>query len=225
MARHMDSLSEENQSMTPPLRTASCQCHLSTTTNDLFKMQVLLIIQSVKGSDSSCSTAVLGLATISRFFPVALLVVSTNPLNTVSIYILLFHVFEICILLPVFSLVCSLSCEVLPKTFYTNTVYLKSTSKSLCITLPCISLSPQAWLKVFAMKQGVVGIKGVKSSLYLCMSGQGLAYGAVCSPLHSSHQKCVMHVYCETVCTFSDLGQMLGNQFMTKHCLQGCMME
>ncbi|XP_018552091.1 fibroblast growth factor 4A [Lates calcarifer] len=35
-----------------------------------------------------------------------------------------------------------------------------------------------SWLKVFAMKQGVVGIKGVKSSLYLCMSGQGLAYGA-----------------------------------------------
>lgn len=34
------------------------------------------------------------------------------------------------------------------------------------------------WLKVFAMKQGVVGIRGVKSGLYLCMSGDGLAYGA-----------------------------------------------
>ncbi|XP_032385804.1 fibroblast growth factor 4A [Etheostoma spectabile] len=33
------------------------------------------------------------------------------------------------------------------------------------------------WLKVFAMKQGVVGIRGVKSGLYLCMSGEGLAYG------------------------------------------------
>ncbi|GLD51568.1 transmembrane protease serine 3, partial [Lates japonicus] len=48
---------------------------------------VLLIIQSAKGSDSSCSTAVLGLATISRFFPVALSEVSTNPLNTVSIWL------------------------------------------------------------------------------------------------------------------------------------------
>ncbi|XP_059199502.1 fibroblast growth factor 4A [Centropristis striata] len=34
------------------------------------------------------------------------------------------------------------------------------------------------WMKVFAMKHGVVGIKGVKSGLYLCMSEGGLAYGA-----------------------------------------------
>uniref|UniRef100_UPI0037E9401E fibroblast growth factor 4A n=1 Tax=Semicossyphus pulcher TaxID=241346 RepID=UPI0037E9401E len=34
------------------------------------------------------------------------------------------------------------------------------------------------WLKVFAMKHGVVGIRGVKSGLYLCMSGEGHAYGA-----------------------------------------------
>ncbi|XP_039673318.1 fibroblast growth factor 4A [Perca fluviatilis] len=34
------------------------------------------------------------------------------------------------------------------------------------------------WLKVFAMKHGVVGIRGVKSGLYVCMSGEGLAYGA-----------------------------------------------
>ncbi|KAI3356609.1 hypothetical protein L3Q82_017811 [Scortum barcoo] len=33
------------------------------------------------------------------------------------------------------------------------------------------------WLKVFAMKHGVVGIRGVKSGLYLCISGEGLAYG------------------------------------------------
>ncbi|XP_038575660.1 fibroblast growth factor 4A [Micropterus salmoides] len=33
------------------------------------------------------------------------------------------------------------------------------------------------WLKVFAMDHGVVGIRGVKSGLYLCMSGEGLAYG------------------------------------------------
>ncbi|XP_068581346.1 fibroblast growth factor 4A [Cebidichthys violaceus] len=33
------------------------------------------------------------------------------------------------------------------------------------------------WLNVFAMKNGVVGIRGVKSGLYLCMSGEGLAYG------------------------------------------------
>ncbi|XP_051258971.1 fibroblast growth factor 4A isoform X2 [Dicentrarchus labrax] len=34
------------------------------------------------------------------------------------------------------------------------------------------------WLKVFAMKHGVVGIRGVKSGLYVCMSADGLAYGA-----------------------------------------------
>ncbi|XP_074551416.1 fibroblast growth factor 4A-like [Halichoeres trimaculatus] len=34
------------------------------------------------------------------------------------------------------------------------------------------------WLKVFAMKHGVVGIRGVKSGLYLCMKEDGLAYGA-----------------------------------------------
>ncbi|XP_037644803.1 fibroblast growth factor 4A [Sebastes umbrosus] len=34
------------------------------------------------------------------------------------------------------------------------------------------------WLKVFAMKHGVVGIRGVKSGLYLCMNKEGLAYGA-----------------------------------------------
>ncbi|KAM3862202.1 fibroblast growth factor 4A-like [Diretmus argenteus] len=34
------------------------------------------------------------------------------------------------------------------------------------------------WLKVFAMKRGVVGIRGIKSGFYLCMSGQGVAYGS-----------------------------------------------
>ncbi|CAG5866018.1 unnamed protein product [Menidia menidia] len=34
------------------------------------------------------------------------------------------------------------------------------------------------WLKVFALKCGVVGIRGVRSGLYLCMKGKGLAYGA-----------------------------------------------
>ncbi|XP_058478707.1 fibroblast growth factor 4A [Solea solea] len=34
-----------------------------------------------------------------------------------------------------------------------------------------------SWLKVFAMKHGVVGIKGVKSGLFLCMSKEGQAYG------------------------------------------------
>ncbi|XP_056144852.1 fibroblast growth factor 4 [Lampris incognitus] len=33
-------------------------------------------------------------------------------------------------------------------------------------------------LRVFAMKRGVVGIQGVKSGLYLCMTGGGIAYGA-----------------------------------------------
>lgn len=44
----------------------------------------------------------------------------------------------------------------------------------------CISSSPQGWLNVFALKHGVVGIKGVKSGLYLCMTGEGLAYATVC---------------------------------------------
>uniref|UniRef100_UPI001CD887C3 fibroblast growth factor 4A n=1 Tax=Solea senegalensis TaxID=28829 RepID=UPI001CD887C3 len=34
-----------------------------------------------------------------------------------------------------------------------------------------------SWLKVFAMKHGVVGIKGVKSGFFLCMSKEGQAYG------------------------------------------------
>ncbi|XP_033966226.1 fibroblast growth factor 4A [Pseudochaenichthys georgianus] len=34
------------------------------------------------------------------------------------------------------------------------------------------------WLKVFAMKHGVVGVRGVKSGLYLCLSAEGLPYGA-----------------------------------------------
>lgn len=47
-----------------------------------------------------------------------------------------------------------------------------------------MSSSPPGWLKVFAMKHGVVGIRGVKSALYLCMNGEGLAYATV----WSSHQ-------------------------------------
>ncbi len=59
-----------------------------------------------------------------------------------------------------------------------------NTSQPTCLTLPCVSPS-QGWLKVFAMRRGVVGIRGVKSGLYLCMSGEGLAYGAVRIRLHS----------------------------------------
>ncbi|XP_069011295.1 fibroblast growth factor 4A [Embiotoca jacksoni] len=33
-------------------------------------------------------------------------------------------------------------------------------------------------LKVSALKHGVVGIRGVRSGLYLCLSGEGRAYGA-----------------------------------------------
>lgn len=38
----------------------------------------------------------------------------------------------------------------------------------------------QGWLTVFAMRHGVVGIKGVMSGLYLCMDEDGLAFGEVC---------------------------------------------
>ncbi|XP_026768690.2 fibroblast growth factor 5, partial [Pangasianodon hypophthalmus] len=34
-----------------------------------------------------------------------------------------------------------------------------------------------SWLKVFAVKPGVVGIRGVKSRLYLCMNKEGIAQG------------------------------------------------
>uniref|UniRef100_A0A3B3REX7 Fibroblast growth factor n=1 Tax=Paramormyrops kingsleyae TaxID=1676925 RepID=A0A3B3REX7_9TELE len=34
------------------------------------------------------------------------------------------------------------------------------------------------WLKVFSMQWGVVGIKGLKSNLYLCMSSAGIAWGS-----------------------------------------------
>ncbi|XP_048835873.1 fibroblast growth factor 4A isoform X1 [Brienomyrus brachyistius] len=34
------------------------------------------------------------------------------------------------------------------------------------------------WLKVFSMHWGVVGIKGLKSNLYLCMSSAGIAWGS-----------------------------------------------
>lgn len=54
------------------------------TTNHLFVKQVLVLIQSEKGPSSSCSTAVLGLATISRFCPMALWEASTSPPRTVS---------------------------------------------------------------------------------------------------------------------------------------------
>lgn len=37
------------------------------------------------------------------------------------------------------------------------------------------------------MKHGVVGIRGVETGLYLCMSGDGLAYGAVRSPVCTAH--------------------------------------
>lgn len=41
----------------------------------------------------------------------------------------------------------------------------------------------QGWLTVFAMRRGVVGIKGVMSGLYLCMDEDGLVFGEVCKLL------------------------------------------
>ncbi|XP_048835874.1 fibroblast growth factor 4 isoform X2 [Brienomyrus brachyistius] len=39
-------------------------------------------------------------------------------------------------------------------------------------------LRKEGWLKVFSMHWGVVGIKGLKSNLYLCMSSAGIAWGS-----------------------------------------------
>ncbi|XP_036396726.1 fibroblast growth factor 5 [Megalops cyprinoides] len=35
-----------------------------------------------------------------------------------------------------------------------------------------------SWLKVFAMRQGVVGIQGLKTGLYLCMDKEGISRGS-----------------------------------------------
>ena len=35
------------------------------------------------------------------------------------------------------------------------------------------------YLRVFAMKHGVVGIRGVTAGLYLCMKADGVVYGSV----------------------------------------------
>ncbi|KAJ0005766.1 hypothetical protein NQD34_015660, partial [Periophthalmus magnuspinnatus] len=40
------------------------------------------------------------------------------------------------------------------------------------------SPNESCWLKVFSMRQGVVGIQGEKSQLYLCMNEKGLVYAA-----------------------------------------------
>ncbi|KAJ8367199.1 hypothetical protein AAFF_G00324420 [Aldrovandia affinis] len=39
-------------------------------------------------------------------------------------------------------------------------------------------LNSKGWLKVFAMRQGVVGIQGLKSALYLCMNRDGISHGS-----------------------------------------------
>lgn len=48
------------------------------------------------------------------------------------------------------------------------------------------------------MKRGVVGIKGVKTNLYLCLSADGAAYGSVrASPkLKSRKSRCSFTVLC-----------------------------
>lgn len=50
------------------------------------------------------------------------------------------------------------------------------------------------WLKVFAVKPGVVGIHGVKSGLYLCMNKEGMAQGMVSyiSTIIHQYTTCVM---------------------------------
>ncbi|CAF89195.1 unnamed protein product, partial [Tetraodon nigroviridis] len=35
------------------------------------------------------------------------------------------------------------------------------------------------WLKVFALKRDVVGIRGVQSGLYLCLGADGAAFASV----------------------------------------------
>lgn len=50
------------------------------------------------------------------------------------------------------------------------------------------------WLKVFAVKPGVVGIHGVKSKLYLCMNNDGVAQGKVryIHMILHHHTSCIM---------------------------------
>lgn len=49
----------------------------------------------------------------------------------------------------------------------------------LSFNLFSLSFSFSGWLKVFAVKPGIVGIYGVKSRLYLCMNKDGTAQGMV----------------------------------------------
>lgn len=93
------------------------------------------------------------------------------------------------------SLKCTL--KVLIKVLYMFCIFIFLYFRASCM-LKCLRYlnpnlppSPPGWLKVFAMKHGVVGIRGVKSGLYLCMSAQGRTYGAVssstCPPLSQLH--------------------------------------
>lgn len=45
------------------------------------------------------------------------------------------------------------------------------------------------------MKRGVVGIKGVKANLYLCLSADGAAYGSVRASPHSEVEGVKMLLY------------------------------
>lgn len=119
-----------------------------------FVKQAPVLIQSEKGPRRNCSTAALELATTSRFCPTALWEASTSPPTTVS----------------------SPHHQECVSVWETRIIPSKN---NVWCHMGLLSPPPEGWLKVFAMKRGVVGIRGVKTGLYLCMGGDGLPYGAV----------------------------------------------
>ncbi|XP_035250324.1 fibroblast growth factor 4A [Anguilla anguilla] len=48
---------------------------------------------------------------------------------------------------------------------------------TMIINIIIVFIVCPGWLKMFAMEQGVVGVQGLKSGLYLCMNKDGISHG------------------------------------------------